>query len=121
MIGGAISPGKKWLNSLPVIDWDNLGSQIGIFKGTIETEAGVYRNPVVYILPDGNEFKLYIVIATGSWVFDEENNNFVEQPGTELATEIIEAAGISSFVNYGGRHTEAYVTKEMVGWVLLPA
>lgn len=122
MSGGAISPGQKWLNRLPVASPSNLIVGRGIFTGTVN---GV-ENLVVDILVENSQYSLRVLRDgdnTGHWAYDANSNDFYVnlRPSDTWSDKVIIAAGLEGVVTVAGAPLVSEIVRSDVIYKLLPS
>ena len=86
MIGGAIPPGQRWIDSLPILDPDNPTAGIGIYTGSI----GSVTNAVFSLewSEEAQKWLLGVYLdmdGIGHWRFDTINGFEVTSEATSIS------------------------------------
>lgn len=121
-MGGAIPPGQKWLNRLPVIDTNTLVEGFGVFTGTVN---GV--NNLLFSLSQENDQWNLLVYRNennqGHWRFNVQTNEFEIDmtTGTNWQNGIIEQGGLEGVVVAAAAGALELVDKGEIGFRLNPA
>lgn len=121
-MGGAIPPGQKWLNKLPVIDANTLEEGFGVFTGTVN---GV--NNLLFSLSQENDQWSLVVYRSeenqGHWRFNVQTNEFEIDmtAGTNWQNGIIEQGGLEGMVVAAAASPLSLANKGMIEFRLNPA